>query len=102
MDITQYKSLFHYGEPYFLACCCQKEVSKLGPKADFICPLTHAPTKAIGPTFGIIRAKTLQNTVAELKYHTILIFNSVFANLIKIYWILEYLHKTSFEALICG
>ena len=34
----------------------------------------------------------IESTVAELKYHTILISNSDLANLTKIYWVLEILH----------
>ena len=42
------------------------------------------------------------HTVAELKYCTILISNSDLADLIKIYSVLENLHKTLIETLICG
>ena len=46
--------------------------------------------------------RSLTLTVAELKYRTILISNSDLADLSKIYWVLENLHKTSFEALHSG
>ena len=69
VDITQYKSLFHYGKSPFLAYLglpLPEGGIKSWPQAWFHMATNHVEvTQAIGPTFGIIKSKKLSNNPLE-------------------------------------
>ena len=64
-DITQYKSLFHYGEPPFLAylgCTLPEGGIKIWSQGWFhMPPNPDQVPESILPTFGIIKAKKISN-----------------------------------------
>ena len=69
VDITQFKSLFHYGKSPFLAYLglpLPEGGIKSWPQAWFHMATNHVEvTQAIGPTFGIIKSKKLHNNPLE-------------------------------------